>query len=234
PIDTRSFLVRMLYMDILNREPEPQGLADWLNRLNTCPQPGETIQNCDEIQVASDFFRSPEFFDRAYYIYRFYEVGLGRKPDYDEFQRDIKLISGFLTPAELEARKQKFAFDFSQRADFKARYDQYDSQTHSQEYVDALAQTAGVTLSNRQQLNYELANSIKQRWDVLRAIVEGPEVSSKFFNKAFVVIGYFAFLRRDPDAQYLVWLNTLNTTGDYREMIRGFLQSQEYRQRFGP
>jgi hypothetical protein len=234
PIDNREFFVRLLYMDILNREPDPPGLAAWLNRLNTCPQPGETIQNCDEIQVASDFFRSPEFFDRAYYIYRFYEVGLGRKPDYDEFQRDFQLVAGFLTPAELEQRKQQFALDFSQRADFKARYDQYPSATHSQEYVDALAQTAGVTLANRQQLNYELANSIKQRWDVLRAIVEGPEVSQKFFNKAFVVIGYFAFLRRDPDAQYLVWLNTLNTTGDYREMIRGFIQSQEYRQRFGP
>jgi hypothetical protein len=234
PIDNREFFVRLLYMDILNREPEPSGLAGWLNRLNTCPQPGETIQNCDEVQVASDFFRSPEFFDRAYYIYRFYEVGLGRKPDYDEFQRDFQLVAGFLTAPELEARKQQFALEFSQRADFRARYDQYDSATHSQEYVDALAQTAGVTLANRQQLNYELANSIKQRWDVLRAIVEGPEVSSKFFNKAFVVIGYFAFLRRDPDAQYLVWLNTLNTTGDYREMIRGFIQSQEYRQRFGP
>jgi hypothetical protein len=26
----------------------------------------------------------------------------------------------------------------------------------------------------------------------------------------------------------------LNTTGDYREMIRGFMQSPEYRLRFGP
>ncbi|HVG33171.1 MAG TPA: cadherin-like domain-containing protein, partial [Pyrinomonadaceae bacterium] len=238
PIDDPAFFVRLLYMDILNREPEAQGFADWLAILQNCPQ-GDTT--CDLVEVSSGFFRSPEFFDRAYYIYRFYEVGLGRKPDYDEFQRDFKLVAGFLTSAELEARKQKFAFDFSQRADFKARYDQYDSQTHSQEYVDALAQTAGVTLSNRQQLNYELANSIKQRWDVLRAIVEGPEVSSKFFNKAFVVIGYFAFLRRDPDAQYLVWLAQLDNPPAgktqreiYREMIAGFIFSQEYRHRFGP
>jgi len=52
--------------------------------------------------------------------------------------------------------------------------------------------------------------------------------------EAFVVVGYFAYVRREPDAQYLIWLNQLNTTGDYREMVRGFIESQEYRARFGP
>ncbi len=238
PIDTPAFFVRQHYLDVLNREPEPSGLNGWLNILNNCPA-GDTT--CDLIQVSSDFFRSPEFFDRAYYIYRFYEVGLGRKPDYAEFQRDLRFVAGFLTEAELEARKQQFALEFSQRADFRARYDQFDSQTRSQEYVDALAQTAGVTLPNRQQLSFELANSIKQRWDVLRAIVQSAEVSSKFFNKAFVVIGYFSFLRRDPDAQYLVWLAQLDNppAGQsprdvYRNMINGFIGSLEYRRRFGP
>jgi hypothetical protein len=238
PIDDPAFFVRLQYMDILNREPEAQGLADWLTILQNCPA-GDT--SCDLVEVSSGFFRSPEFFDRVYYIYRFYEVGLGRKPDYAEYQRDIKLVTGFLTPAELEQRKQQFAFDFSQRAEFRARYDQYDSATHSQEYVDALAQTAGATLPNRLQLNFELANSIKQRWDVLRVVVERPEVSQKFFNKAFVVIGYFAYLRRDPDAQYLLWLDKLNNPPagktqreSYREMIGGFIFSQEYQRRFGP
>lgn len=238
PIDDAAFFVRQHYLDVLNREPEPTGLNDWLNILNNCAA-GDTT--CDEIEVSSGFFRSPEFFDRAYYIYRFYEVGLGRKPDYAEFQRDMRLVAGFLTPVELEARKQQFAIDFSQRADFRARYDQFDSQTRSQEYVDALSQTAGVTLSNRQQLASELANATKQRWDVLRAIVESPEVSAKFFNKAFAVVGYFAFLRRDPDILYLDWLAKLNNppAGQlprdvYRDLINGFIGSLEYRRRFGP
>jgi hypothetical protein len=68
----------------------------------------------------------------------------------------------------------------------------------------------------------------------LRELLESPEISAKFFNEAFVVIGYFAYLRRDPDAQYLVWLNQLNTTGNYRDMIAGFIGSPEYRRRFGP
>ena len=150
-------------------------------------------------------------------------------------------MTGFLSNAELEARKQQFALDFSQRPEFQARYDQYDSATQSQAYVDALSQTAGVTLANRNKLASDLAHNLKQRWDVLRSIVEGPEVSRKFFNKAFVVVGYFAYLRRDPDALYLVWLDKLDnpplnrTYQDiYREMIRGFIESREYHQRFGP
>jgi Domain of unknown function (DUF4214) len=64
--------------------------------------------------------------------------------------------------------------------------------------------------------------------------MEAPEMSQRFFNKAFVVVGYFAFLRRNPDLSYLQWINVLNTTGDYREMIRGLMKSSEYRLRFGP
>ncbi len=238
PIGNALFFVRQHYLDFLNREPEPAGLQDWVNILQNCPA-GD--KRCDFVQVSSGFFRSREYFDRGYYIYRFYEVGLGRKPTYDEYQRDLRLVTGFLSNAELEARKQQFAIDFSQRAEFKALYDQYDSQTRSQEYVDALAATAGVTLGNRQTLAFNLVNSFMQRWDVLRAIVEGPEVSQKFFNKAFVVVGYFAYLRRDPDAQYLVWIEKLNNPAagqsfedTYREMIKGFIESTEYRARFGP
>jgi hypothetical protein len=72
------------------------------------------------------------------------------------------------------------------------------------------------------------------RGQALRELMEAPEISGRFFNKAFVVVEYFAYLRRNPDAAYLHWINILNTTGDYREMIRGLMQSAEYRSRFGP
>jgi Domain of unknown function (DUF4214) len=97
-------------------------------------------------------------------------------------------------------------------------------------------QTAGLQIDagTRALLVSQLSNSQIQRWDVLRRIADSPEASQKFFNKAFVVVAYFAFLRRNPDIAYLHWIDVLNTTGDYREMIRGFTQSPEYRSRFGP
>jgi hypothetical protein len=46
---------------------------------------------------------------------------------------------------------------------------------------------------------------------------------------------YFGYLRRDPDILYLQWIQTLNQNGgNYRIMISGFLNSIEYRRRFGP
>ncbi|HEV7378065.1 MAG TPA: hypothetical protein VGN95_25515 [Pyrinomonadaceae bacterium] len=60
------------------------------------------------------------------------------------------------------------------------------------------------------------------------------EVYRKFYNQAFVVEEYFGYLRRDPDAMYLQWIDKLDQTGDYRIMIDGFLNSPEYRMRFGP
>jgi hypothetical protein len=46
---------------------------------------------------------------------------------------------------------------------------------------------------------------------------------------------YFGYLRRTADASYLSWIQTMNSTGgDYRTMINGFMNSSEYRRRFGP
>ena len=45
---------------------------------------------------------------------------------------------------------------------------------------------------------------------------------------------YFGYLRRDPDAMYLNWINVLNQGGDSRSMVDGFVNSTEYRLRFGP
>jgi uncharacterized repeat protein (TIGR01451 family) len=227
PIDDDTFFIRQQYLDILGREPDPPGLARWQSFLSSCAA-GSTA--CDRIELSSRFFRSAEFFERSYYVYRFYETALGRKPTYDEYQDDLKHLAGFLTDDELEQRKAQFAEDFSQRPEFKAIY---DSKADGDEYVNAIVATAGVVPSNRTDVAIRQGALAITRGRALRELLESPEISAKFFNEAFVVVGYFAYLRREPDAQYLVWLNTLNTTGDYREMIRGFIESQEYRSRFG-
>jgi hypothetical protein len=79
---------------------------------------------------------------------------------------------------------------------------------------------------------------------VLRAIAEHANVVSGEFNRAFVQMQFFGYLRRNPndapDADYTgldFWLTKLNQfNGDYlnAEMVRAFISSSEYRQRFGP
>jgi hypothetical protein len=76
------------------------------------------------------------------------------------------------------------------------------------------------------------------RATVLRKIAEADELQTREFNSAFVTMEYFGYLRRDPDASgFNFWLNKLNAfNGNFvaAEMVKAFITSSEYRQRFGP
>jgi hypothetical protein len=234
PIAQTAFFVRQHYIDFLGREPDSAGFQGWQNILNNCPPSGRDANGnfCDRIEVSAGFFRSPEFQDRGYFIYRFYSVALGRTPRYSEFMPDLAKVSGFLSPEQLEANKVAFVNEFMSRQEFRNRY---DALTNPSDYVNALVNTAGVTVANKQQLIDDLAAGRRTRADVLRAITESVEVYQKFYTESFVVMQYFGYLRRDPDASYLDWIRIMNQNGgDYRSMISGFINSNEYVRRFGP
>ena len=84
----------------------------------------------------------------------------------------------------------------------------------------------------------------QRRADVLRAVAEDADLARAEFNRAFVLLQYFGYLRRDPDdapdsdfAGYNFWLTQLNNfNGNFEqaEMVRAFIESIEYRTRFGP
>lgn len=227
PIDGTAFFVRQQYVDFLGREPDPGGFAAWQAVINNCP-PNDTT--CDRIHVSSGFFRSPEFQERGYFVYRFYPVAFGRKPEYVEFIPDLAKVSGFLSAAELEAARVAFIAEFMNRPAFVTKF----SALNNTQYVDTLLSTAQITHSNRDFWIGALGNGTRTRAQVLREIVESTEVFNKYFNQAFVVMQYFGYLRRDPDAFYLDWIAHLDSSNDFRSMINGFMNSLEYRFRFGP
>src|SRR5688572_4929980 len=76
------------------------------------------------------------------------------------------------------------------------------------------------------------------RAQALRLVAESHYLKQNEFSRAFVLMEYFGYLRRDPDtAGYNFWLNKLNSfNGDFiqAEMVKAFITSLEYRQRFGP
>ena len=227
PIDDTNFFVRQQYIDFLGREPDPPGFAGWTSAINNCS--GDTTQ-CDRIHVSQLFFQSAEFQQRGYFVYRFYPVAFGRKPDYAEFVPDLASVSGFLDNNQLEAAKVAFITNFMARPAFANTYNPLTNQ----QYVDMLLNTAGVTLSSRQTMIDGLNNATLTRTQVLRQIVESTEVSTKYNHQAYAVMEYFGYLRRQPDAFYLAWIQVLDQTNDPRGMVTGFVNSQEYRNRFGP
>lgn len=76
------------------------------------------------------------------------------------------------------------------------------------------------------------------RATVLRKVTEFSFLRTREMNTGFVTMEYFGYLRRDPDtAGFNFWLGKLNSFGGdaiRSEMVKAFLTSSEYRQRFGP
>jgi len=78
----------------------------------------------------------------------------------------------------------------------------------------------------------------------LRNIADLPTLRANELNKAFVLMQYFGYLRRNPndnpDTDYIglnFWLNKLNSFGGNfadAEMVKAFIDSIEYRRRFAP
>ena len=80
----------------------------------------------------------------------------------------------------------------------------------------------------------------------MRAVAEDQDLQSAEFNRAFVLMQYYGYLRRNPNdppeptldySGYDFWLQKLiQFNGDYNqaEMVKAFITSVEYRQRFGP
>ena len=113
------------------------------------------------------------------------------------------------------------------------------------QFVDMLNANAGNPLSptERNQLVSNLTNGLKNRAQVLRAVAEDPDLNSAEFNRAFVLMQYFGYLRRNPndapDADHTgfdFWLTKLNQfNGNFvnAEMVKAFITSGEYRSRFG-
>ena len=235
PIDDIPFFVTQQYIDFLGRLPDSIGFANWVATLNGCPNGGfGEFDNpgCDRVHVSAGFFLSEEFQGRGYFAYRFYEVALDRRPTYAEFVPDLAIVGGPQSPESEVLSKAAYTEAWTQRPEFKARY---DNMTNVQ-YVLALQTNAEVGIANGGTLITALDTGQMTRGEVLRNIVENQAVSNRFFNRAFVSMQYFGYLRRDPDTiGFQNWLDVLNADpNNFRHMIFGFLFSTEYRQRFGP
>jgi hypothetical protein len=86
-----------------------------------------------------------------------------------------------------------------------------------------------------------------QRINTVRGFIESLEFrlshpillnnnpGTQAYNEEYVKQLYVCLLRRQPDAGGLAaWVGVLNSTGDYSLVVNGFINSTEYRRRFGP
>ncbi len=261
PIDHTTFFVRQHYLDFLGREPDADGLTFWTNEIEQC---GTDLQ-CREakrVNVSAAFFLSIEFQQTGYLVERIHKVAYGDPMEAstgltvpiltrEEFLHDTPLISSGVvvnTPGwqqKLEINKSAYTQTFVQRPRFKESY----SDLTPAQFLDRLDANAGRVLTppERASLTDELTANYTTagRASVLLRVAENAEFGRLEKNRAFVLMQYFGYLRRNPSdapeaglnyAGWNFWLGKLNQfDGNFvqAEMVKAFLVCAEFRQRFG-
>jgi TolB protein len=259
PISTAPFFVSQHYVDFLNRAPDQPGLAFWTDQITSC---GSNLPCLEvrRINVSAAFFLSIEFQETGYFVYRTHKAAFGNLAGapvplrLKEFLSDTQQIGQGVIVGQsgweqvLEDNERAFATDFVMQPRFTTAYP--ETLTPGT-FVDALYANAGVTpgAAERQAAINEFGSAtntadVAARARVLRRVAENSVLVRQEFNKAFVLMQYFGYLRRNPnDAPdnnfdgFNFWLGKLNQFGGNfieAEMVKAFLGSSEYLLRFGP
>jgi hypothetical protein len=247
PIFTTPFFVRQHYLDFLSREPEVG--EPWTAVLNNCSDVNNNPA-CDRLTVSEAFFGSPEFRIKGNFVFRFYRVAFNRLPLYTEISKDMRAVTG-QTPAETFQKKGTFTNNFVLRPEFTGLFGAMNNTT----YVNTLMDRYGlqeVTTPNpatpnddqakvvltRAQLISGLDGATLTRAQVLRAIADSDQVFNAEYTKTFVAMQYYGYLQRTPEQagfdDWLSYLTTHQNENPNRTMVDGFVNSSEYRRRFGP
>jgi hypothetical protein len=241
PIDDASTFVTQHYSDFLNRTPDAGGLGYWTERImgNSSNNPAPCAAGDSacvlsrRIGVSAAFYIEAEFQLTGSYVYRMYTTSLGRQPTYAEFTADRNQIDA----SNLAQSKQAFAESWTQRAAF---INKYGSNPAPDVFIDSLLLTLknydGVDLSSRRSTYVGELQGGATRGQIVREMSEDAAVQSAEYNPSFVLMQYFGYLKRDPEAAgYQFWLNVLNNKepNNYRGMVCSFITSAEYQQRFG-
>jgi hypothetical protein len=264
-INDSDFFVNQQYVDFLSRFPDQTGFDYWVSQISSCNGNASCI-DAARTNTSGAFFLSIEFKETGYLVERLYKTaygdGTGTSAIGGTHQISVPIIkrSDFLPDTlaiskgvvvnqagweqVLEANKVAFLANFVQRTPFTSAF---PLSMTAIEFVDKLNTNAGNVLSSteRDQLVSNLSSNpgdSAKRAQVLRAVAEDADLLSAERNRAFVLMQYFGYLRRDPNSGpdsdysgYDYWLTKLNDHGgDFHaaEMVRSFIVSSEYTTRF--
>ncbi len=254
-INDSDFFVHTHYVDFLSRLPEPAGFSFWDNEIRSCGTNASCIE-LKRINVSAAFFLSIEFQNTGFLVYRIHKSAFGDltgKPvpvTRETFMPDTRNIANGIIVGQqgweqaIENNKVAFTQAFVQRPEFQAAYPNTMS---ADQFVTQLDTNAGLVLNSSEKAQIVANLSLGptdpvRRAAALRSVAENSNLQQREFNKAFVLMQYFGYLRRNPDSApdanfdgYNFWLTKLNQfNGNFvqAEMVKAFISSIEYGQRF--
>jgi hypothetical protein len=160
-----------------------------------------------------------------------------RKEGFQDMASSVRIARKVVGGSGLAEAQTTFARNFVQRSEFTTKY---PANMSREQFVDAVCQT----MQQRSRIDpSSLRNGLLTDYDnggralVARHAAESDQFVSNEYNKAFVLMEYFGYLRRGEDSDgYQFWLNALNQGpgNNYRGMVCSFLTSAEYQYRFSP
>jgi hypothetical protein len=252
PIDDPTFFVTQHYHDFLNRDPDSGGLAFWVNQMTNCASPPPSDPLVCKVNVSAAFFLSIEFQETGFYAIRVQRAAFNRRSadstrmTFGEVIAAQQQIGAGVVVGQtgyqqvLDNNKNAYAAQVASDPNFASRFPQATADS----FVDALFASAGVAPSGSDRQNavnaYNNPGSIgaaNSRAAALRVVADSQTMRNAELNTAYVLMEYVGYLRRTPDQTgYDFWLTKLNQfNGDAiaAEMVKAFITSTEYRQRFG-
>ena len=254
PVEDSTFFVRQHYHDFLNRAPDDEGLAFWTNNIESCGADSQ-CREVRRVNTSAAFFLSIEFQQTGFLAYRAHRAAFASSgfepmgmPVMQALQRDQRFIGRGVVVGRtdwgvtLEVNTRAYFDEFVTRFDFRQLYDALTNE----QYVDALNANTGGALNASQRTSY--VNGLNDRTDtranVLRKVAENRAFTDAERNRAFVLMQYFGYMRRNPNESpeqnlnfdgYNFWLSKLEEFhGNFvaAEMVKAFITSDEYRARF--
>jgi serine protease AprX len=236
-IDTADYFVRQHYLDFLGREPDESGFTFWSDQILSCGS-DVTCRERRTINVSAAYFLSIEFQQTGGLVDGLYRASFNRRPTFGEFMPDAAIVAHDVVVGRadwaqiLEANKQAFVAAWVERPGFHAAYDGLGNAA----FVDTLISHTGASFNGDRDALVNALNGGTSRAAVLRQVVENDGFTRAKANQMFVMMEYFGYLRREPDEDgYQFWLNKLNQFGgnfEQAEMVKSFIVSGEYRDRF--
>jgi hypothetical protein len=253
-IDDSDFFVQQHYVDFLSRFPDQSGFAFWQKEINDCGIDA-ICREVKRINVSAAFFLSIEFKETGLFVYKTYKAAFGNlqgKPvpvRRETFMPEARAISNGVVVGPdtgwqgvLENNKNAYVLAFVQRGDFQSAY---PAGMTAAQFVDKLFTNAGVTPTAGERdaaLAAFGSGNASGRAAALRSVAESQSLHQAEINKAFVLMEYFGYLKRNPDdlpdgdfKGYSFWLSKLDEFhGNFvqAEMVKAFISSTEYRTRF--
>jgi uncharacterized protein (TIGR03118 family) len=232
-IDDSSFFVRQHFWDFLGREPSSRELRIWRNTINACRT--SACRKTARISVSAKIMLSTESLDSLGVIYRLYRAAFRNDPLYGEvmLSAQVRRSLGIRAMLNLLMSDPRFV----------ATYNPLSNAA----YLNLLVSNARFRLPaiTRNAWIAGLNNGSLSRRTVLLRVATHPAYQTRVRNRWEVLVGYWAYFRRDADTfTFNIRLNRVTAAhGNVLSsgLVKGFLTFEsfnggisEYRQRFGP